>query len=578
MIQKKCGLYLKHLLTLLLFSWSMQAAFTQYPVPDSILILAKGKPADERIVQYSRKIFDFAHNNPERAKVLTDSVFILLKSVTDPDAAVYALRSVGNYYLYRSKYDSALYYVKQAQQLNNKTNDTKRKAEVLIDFGNIYIAMGSADSALACYQDADSIAGLNNPVIRANALLNIGSIYQTYKLDHLKALNYLEEAFKWREYTADLNKIILYQKMSIAYRHTGNDSLALEMAQQSYNMAMSEGLMGNAAAAINSMAQVYLDQGKYPLALSAFEKARDIAVQMDLTQGIIFTNGNIAQIYFEMGKYQESLELNKKILKIASDNKFDFITQEIYKILIPLYKKIGDYKLALETSEKLMTLQDSLAGVDMEKKVTEMEARYQSRIKEETIANQQAQIKNNRIMIWTLITTVSIVLLLLTIITRLFILKNKSLKKLAAAHKELTHKNKRIVKLIPSQPDTATDESSDHLFEKIYHYLITNQNYLSENITLEQVAAQININREYIRNAIKKTEGCNFKTFINNHRIDFAKNLIMENLFGKCSIDEIAKKSGFSNRTSFYRTFHEVTGFTPVYYKSQLKKHAENNN
>ncbi len=438
--------------------------------------------------------------------------------------------------------------------------------------------MGSADSALVCYQAADSIAGPNYPDIKVNALLNMGSIYQTYKLDHYKALEYLKKAFKLKEYAFNLNKIILFQKMSIAYRHTGNDSLALDLAQQSYDLAISEGLLGGAAAAINSMAQIYQEQSRYAQALEAFKRARDIAVKMELTKGIIFTNGNIADIYFEMAKYQEGLKLYKNNLKVAANNKFDYIRSEIYKKMIPFYKKLGDYRQALETSERLRMLEDSLALADKETKIAELETRYQSRIKEETIAHQQLQIKKDHNMIWMLLITTLVIISSLILISYLFVLKNKSLKKLVTAHKELTKKNKQIIKLLPAQSDTTINDNPDHIFEKIFYYLVTNQHYLDETITLEKAATELGINREYIRSAIKNAEGCSFKTFIHNHRIDKAKTLIMEDVFGHFSIGDIAKKSGFSSRSSFNRAFQETTGFTPTYYKNHLKKHAVSSN
>jgi AraC-like DNA-binding protein len=566
------------LLIAILFCWLNMISFAENNTADSIVAIVEGKPAEERIAYYSRKIFDYAHNNPGTAKTLIDSVSHLLKTHSNPNLEIYAFRSVSAYYLHRNQYDSAFYYVRKAEQLNDKNKDSIQQAKILIDYGNIYIAMGSTDSALVCYQAADSIAGPNYPDIKFNALLNIGSIYQTYKLDHFKSLEYFKKTAKLKDYAVNLNKIILFQKMSIAYRHTGNDSLALDMAQQSYDLAISEGLLGDAAAAINSLAQIYQEQGLYHQALEAFEKARDIAVKMELTKGIIFTNGNIADIYFEMGKYQEGLALYEKIHEIASNNKFDYLISMIYKKMIPFYKKLGDYRQALETSERLRMLEDSLALADKETRIAELETRYQLRIKEETIAHQQLQIKKDHSMIWMLSATILIVALSLIVISRLFVLKNKSMKNLVAAHKELTKKNKQIIKLLPAQSDTSINDSPDHMFERIFYYLVTKQHYLDETITLEKAATNMGINREYIRSAIKNAEGCSFKTFINNHRIDKAKTLIMEDVFSHFPIDEIAKKSGFSSRSSFYRAFQETTGFTPAYYKSQLKKHPASSN
>lgn len=550
--------------------------FAENAVPDSVYLKARDLNNNEKLTYYSMKIYDYARNNPFAAMTLIDSVLLLLNHINDVDDEVYALRGIGYYYLNQYKYDSSLYYLRLAKVANAPTHDAENYAGIYIDYGNIYLAQNLADSALHYYFLADSIAGqINDMEIKGIALVNIGSIYQNYKYDDEKSLDYLEAALRICDHASDLNNISMYQKLSIAYRHLNKDNLALETAQKSYDLAMKNGLLGDAAGAINSIGQIYKKQGDYKKAIEAFKEARRIAEKLNLKKGVIFTNGNIAEIYYETGRFKEGLEIYRNILKKAQDEGFIYIEMEIYQNMIRFYKEMNAYKPALELHEKIKILDDSLALADKENKIAELEARYQSKIKEETIARQQAQIKKDRVTIWLLAVIVLIVMVSLGIILWLYNLKNRSLKKLVTAHKDLSNKNKQIMKLIPGQPKLVNHENTDYIFQRIYHYLITNKKFLDENMSLDKLALETGINREYIRNAIKNTEECNFKSFLNNHRIDHAKNLIMEDAFNQLSIDEIAVQSGFSSRTSFYRTFRDITGFTPAYYKSQLQKHVQ---
>ncbi len=104
----------------ILFCWLSTISFAENNIPDSIVTIAKEKPAEKRIMYYSRKIFDYAHNNPAIAKSLIDSVSHLLQTHSNPDIEIYAFRSISAYYLHRNQYDSAFYYVRMAEQLNNK--------------------------------------------------------------------------------------------------------------------------------------------------------------------------------------------------------------------------------------------------------------------------------------------------------------------------------------------------------------------------------------------------------------------------------------------------------------------------
>lgn len=544
-------------------------------IPDSIVAKAVLLPAHERIDYYNNKIYDYSRNNPEAARMLIDSVFRLLKTHPDPDDEISALRGAGIYHLQCNRFDSAFYYVRQAEKLNTENNDLLKIAGIMIDYGNIYIAMGAADSALMYYHAADSMATISqNLILRGVALMNIGGIYQKHKADYEKALVYLEDSYNLGSLATPLNQISLFQKLGICYRHTGNDSLALQMAQQAYNLAMRENLMGDAAAAINSMGQIYKKHGDYEKATEAFEEARDIAIGLNIINGIIFTNGNLSQIYYETGRYQAGLELLRQILSISFEHNLTTIRINAYEEMIRFYKKLGDFEEALAVTESLNALHDSIAITETDNKIAELETRYQSKINKETIAQQNTQLKHDRMLIGSLAFVVCVVVLSLFIILKLFLQKNTSLKKLVSAHSDLTHKNAQIMKLLPCQPAHKKREDTNHIFTKIYTYLIADQHYLEQTLTLEAVATKTGINREYIRSSIKNEEKCSFKSFINNHRIDYAKKLIMEDFYGNQSIEEVAQKSGFSSRTSFYRTFKEITGFTPAYYKSHIQKQA----
>lgn len=54
---------------------------------------------------------------------------------------------------------------------------------------------------------------------------------------------------------------------------------------------------------------------------------------------------------------------------------------------------------------------------------------------------------------------------------------------------------------------------------------------------------------------------CSFAQFVNNYRIDYAKQLLRTR--PDIKLTEVYLKSGFANETSFFRTFKAITGQTP---------------
>lgn len=107
----------------------------------------------------------------------------------------------------------------------------------------------------------------------------------------------------------------------------------------------------------------------------------------------------------------------------------------------------------------------------------------------------------------------------------------------------------------PSSPDTY--KKLLPLFVKLIE---EDKIYLQPNITLEEIARQVNSNRTYISRIINEEFHTNFHDFINSKRIEYAKMLALQNpLFTQ---EQIAKESGFLHASNFSRVFKSQTDTT----------------
>jgi len=81
-----------------------------------------------------------------------------------------------------------------------------------------------------------------------------------------------------------------------------------------------------------------------------------------------------------------------------------------------------------------------------------------------------------------------------------------------------------------------------------------------KNITLEEIAAQLHVNRNYLSQLFKKVTGEPFVMYINKHRIRKAKELMMS---GNYMVYEVSEMVGFQNSTYFSQVFKSITGYSP---------------
>ena len=101
--------------------------------------------------------------------------------------------------------------------------------------------------------------------------------------------------------------------------------------------------------------------------------------------------------------------------------------------------------------------------------------------------------------------------------------------------------------------DEYAEEYSNDLSTKLLRLINEERLYLRPNLKINDLAKQLNSNRNYIYNAINVEMGVSFSEFINHKRIDYAVRLIEKN--PNIPLSEVATKSGFSSVSTFYRNF-----------------------
>jgi len=87
-----------------------------------------------------------------------------------------------------------------------------------------------------------------------------------------------------------------------------------------------------------------------------------------------------------------------------------------------------------------------------------------------------------------------------------------------------------------------------------------NSHFHENELTLEQVSQHCGINQRRIANSIQQAFGCNFKTYVNQIRINESKRLLQES---DLNMGEIAFKVGFSSQSHFNRVFKGIVGISP---------------
>lgn len=126
----------------------------------------------------------------------------------------------------------------------------------------------------------------------------------------------------------------------------------------------------------------------------------------------------------------------------------------------------------------------------------------------------------------------------------------------------------------PEQPaaDVEDPEADNEMMQRIDQLMNGEKLYRKSDLSVSDVAKLLGERPRAVSMVINTCRGTNFKTYINEFRIEESKRLIDEDKVGNRTIDAIASEAGFTNRSSFYRVFKRSQGISPTDYRLGVER------
>lgn len=113
------------------------------------------------------------------------------------------------------------------------------------------------------------------------------------------------------------------------------------------------------------------------------------------------------------------------------------------------------------------------------------------------------------------------------------------------------------------------EEQKEKYLEKLLNYVELEKPYITPDLTLAELATQVNISPSYLSQIINEKLKVNFLDFINGHRVKAAQALLIDSKLSHYTILSIAYEAGFNSKSTFYSAFKKVVGMTPSAYRKQ---------
>jgi AraC-like DNA-binding protein len=519
--------------------------------------------------------FEEAHNITAAITTFNQAKIIALE-LGDIDKYADMNNYLGICYETIGMHDSAIIYFKILLDVSINQKNNNGITNAYKNLGLVYEFSGDYENAINNYillaQIADEI---NDTILLIDSYLNIGSIYRSINqlkqseehiTNALELNNFIEDDLM---YARIYNQLAMIEKIKGVYEKAITHYL--NSLKFSENIKWDKGI----AAAYSNLGNVYIELEKYEEALEYHLKSLEIEKELDHFYGIRVSMNSISNIYLAINKIDLAKDYATDAYKMAkSENNYEGMAESIrYLFEISLIE--GNIEIAQEYFNEYETCMDSVYSIESLEKIKEIETKYQTEKRKQkitflSIQNELEKDKNSRRLTFIFILSFSllVVIILSIFLFRLYLQKQNAYKTLVNLNIQAANCDQHSAQVNTGKKES---EQFDELANTLNDYMIEAKPFLNQDLTIDKLAKSLNTNRQYVSKTINTYFSKNFSSYINEFKVKEARKLLLDKDFDKYTMEAIALKCGFSNRTSFISAFKKYTGVTPSYFKSNSR-------
>ncbi len=320
--------------------------------------------------------------------------------------------------------DSALIYTEKVIEWSRKNKDAKLEVEASFLISDIYYFKNEREKGFEYMVRALEVCENNDLEFeKIEVYYSIGLHYsrsarkgdETIDVKKMqKALNYHKKGIELSE------KLNLPVKVSKGYNLSGvclsrlgqnEKALASYMKSEEYSRAADDSV--GLGYTLDYMGGLLTQMGRYDKAENMLLEALEIRKLLKDTFAFAVNLNNMGEFYYQLENDEKALQYLKESFQISFAKPYHDLALHTSGLLATIYETMKEYELAYELKKQEAILMDKLYNLNRSKTLEEMEAKYESELKEKQIAQQDLKISKQNSQ---LIITISVIVLLILVV------------------------------------------------------------------------------------------------------------------------------------------------------------------
>lgn len=106
----------------------------------------------------------------------------------------------------------------------------------------------------------------------------------------------------------------------------------------------------------------------------------------------------------------------------------------------------------------------------------------------------------------------------------------------------------------------------EEIYQKVVSLLQREKPFLDPHLSLRRLAVIVGTNTQYLSAAIRECTGGNFRSLINDFRVQYAQELFRDRVAGEINYGTFYSECGFLSKSAFYVAFKKRLNKTPKQY------------